>query len=59
MTGPHLPARVESGSGTRPRDEGREAYQVDVGYLEDAGPPLSEIYDIGFNRVPVLAKSAF
>ena len=26
---------------------------------EDAGPPLSEIYDIGFNRVPVLAKSAF
>ena len=27
--------------------------------LEDAGPQLSEIYDIGFNRVPVLAKSVY
>lgn len=32
---PGEPARVESGSNTRPRDEGREAYQVDVGYLRE------------------------
>ncbi|EJK60930.1 hypothetical protein THAOC_18652 [Thalassiosira oceanica] len=26
---------------------------------EDAGPPSSEIYDIGFNRVPIVAKNDY
>ena len=26
---------------------------------EDAGPPSSEIYDIGFNRVPFVAKNDY
>ena len=41
--------------GERSRQQEQDQFQL----LEDAGPPLSEIYDIGFNRVPVLAKSAF